>query len=148
MNRCNKLNAACCNCIVGRGAEFGPGLVFVHSTGIVINGRVRGGSDVTLYHQVTLGGERNEVPALGDGVLVGAGAKVIGRLRVGDGARVGANAVVVRDVPPLCTAVGVPARVVRRPADAGPAADRPSMPRPPRAAETVLPHLGSSTLAD
>src|SRR5580693_3823615 len=74
----NKLNVVCCNCIIGRGAEFGPGLVFVQSTGLVINGKVHGGSNVTLYHQVTLGGEQDRVPILGDDVLIGAGAKVIG----------------------------------------------------------------------
>jgi serine O-acetyltransferase len=61
----NKLNAVCCDCIIGRGAEFGPGLVFVQSTGLVINGRVRGGSNVTLYHQVTLGGGAGPGPRPG-----------------------------------------------------------------------------------
>ena len=110
----NKLNAVCCHCIIGRGAEFGPGFVLVHSTGVVINGRVRGGRDVFLEHQVTIGAERRQSPVLGDDVFLGAGAKVIGPVTVGDGARVGANAVVVHDVEPYCTVVGIPARVVRR----------------------------------
>jgi serine O-acetyltransferase len=109
----NRLNAVCCNCIIGRGAEFGPSFVLVHATGIVINGRVRGGSGVHLEHQVTIGAERRESPVLGDDVFVGAGAKVLGKVRVGAGARIGANAVVVHDVPPQATVVGVPARVVR-----------------------------------
>jgi serine O-acetyltransferase len=108
----NKLNAICCNCIIGRGAEFGPGLVFIQSTGLVINGRVRGGRDVTLYHQVTLGGEQDRVPILGNDVLIGAGAKVIGPVRIGDGARVAVNSAVFRDVPPGTTVMGVPARPV------------------------------------
>jgi serine O-acetyltransferase len=110
----NKLNAVCCNCIIGRGAEFGPGLVLIHATGVVINGSVRGGRGVHLEHQVTIGAERRQSPTLGDGVFVGAGAKVVGPVTLGDGCRVGANAVVVRDVPPHTTVVGIPARVVRR----------------------------------
>jgi serine O-acetyltransferase len=108
----NKLNAVCCGCIIGRGAEFGPGLVFVQSIGLVINGRVRGGSNVTLYHQVTLGGEQVRVPVLGDNVLIAAGAKVVGPVRIGDGATVGLNSAVFRNVPPNTTVIGVPAQPV------------------------------------
>lgn len=111
----NKLNAVLCNCIIGRGAEFGPRFVLVHSTGIVINGAVRGGQGVHLEHQVTLGAEGRQSPTLGDNVFVGAGAKVIGAVRVGDHARIGANAVVIADVPPHHSAVGVPARHVPHP---------------------------------
>jgi serine O-acetyltransferase len=110
----NKLNAICCNCIIGRGAEFGPGLVLLYGIGIVINGRVRGGSNVTLYHQVTLGGQQDRVPILGDNVMIGAGAKVIGPVRIGDGARVAANSVVYKaDVPPNTTVMGIPAQPIR-----------------------------------
>jgi serine O-acetyltransferase len=109
----NRINTFYCNCIIGRGAEFGPGFVLVHGTGIVINGDVRGGSNVKLEHQVTIGAERRQSPVLGDDVFVGAGAKVIGPVTIGTGARVGANAVVVKDVPPHATVVGIPARVVR-----------------------------------
>jgi serine O-acetyltransferase len=110
----NKLNAICCNCIIGRGAEFGPGFVLIHSSGIVINGAVRGGCGIHLEHQVTIGAEDRRCPVLGDGVFIGAGAKVIGAVKIGDGARIGANAVVIDDVPPHATAVGIPARVVAR----------------------------------
>lgn len=110
----NKLNAICCNCIIGRGAEFGEGLVLIHSTGIVINGEVRGGSRIYLEHQVTIGAEQRLSPILGSDVFIGAGAKIIGAVHIGDGARVGANAVVVDDVPPHSTVVGIPARVVNR----------------------------------
>jgi serine O-acetyltransferase len=110
----NRLNAICCNCIIGRGAEFGPGFVLIHATGVVINGDVAGGSDVMIEHQVTIGAERRQAPRLGSHVFVGAGAKILGSVSVGDHARVGANAVVVEDVPAYCTVVGVPARVVRR----------------------------------
>ena len=110
----NRVNTFYCNCVIGRGAEFGPGFVLVHGTGVVINGGVRGGSNVKLEHQVTIGAERRQSPVLGDDVFVGAGAKVIGPVAVGSGARVGANAVVVRDVPAHATVVGIPARVVRQ----------------------------------
>lgn len=110
----NKLNAVGCRCIIGRGAEFGPGFVLIHADGVVINGRVRGGRNVKLEHQVTIGADRRESPTLGDNVFVGAGAKIIGGVYVGDGTRIGANAVVLDDVPAYATAVGVPARVVQR----------------------------------
>ena len=110
-----KLNSQWNGCVIGRGAELGPGFVLLHSGGVVINGRVRGGADVRVEHQVTLGDDGSGgVPELGDGVYVGAGAKVIGPVRVGSGARVGANAVVVHDVEPHTTVVGIPARPVTR----------------------------------
>jgi serine O-acetyltransferase len=110
----NKVNTVFCNCIVGRGAEFGPRFVLVHATGVVINAGVRGGAGVKIEHQVTIGAEKRQAPVLGDDVFIGAGAKVIGAVRVGDRARVGANAVVVHDVPADSTVVGIPARVVRQ----------------------------------
>jgi serine O-acetyltransferase len=121
----NKLNAVCCNCIIGRGAEFGPRLVFIHATGIVINGKVRGGSDIYFEHQVTVGAERRESPILGNDLFIGAGAKVVGPVTVGDGARIGANAVVLRDVPPYTTVAGNPARPVARSRPQGHTTDRP-----------------------
>lgn len=109
----NRLNSAFCHCIIGRGADFGPGFVLVHANGVVINGDVRGGANIVIEHQVTIGAERRRSPQLGSDVFIGAGAKVIGSVIVGDGARIGANAVVVADVPAYCTVVGIPARVVR-----------------------------------
>jgi serine O-acetyltransferase len=109
----NKLNTFFSNCIIGRGAEFGPNFVLVHATGIVINGLVKGGSNIYIEHQVTIGGERGEAPTIGNDVYIGAGAKIIRPIVVGDGARIGANAVVVHDVPAYATVVGIPARVVR-----------------------------------
>ena len=74
------------------------------------------GDDCTLYHGVTLGGtswnKGKRHPTLGKGVVIGAGAKISGPILVGDGAKIGSNAVVVRDVPPGATAVGIPARIV------------------------------------
>jgi serine O-acetyltransferase len=110
----NKLNAIFCNCIIGRGAEFGPGFVLIHSTGVVINGRVQGQSNILIEHQVTIGADRRKSPLLGSDIFIGAGAKIIGLVTIGDGARIGANAVVVKDVPPHCTVVGIPAQIVRQ----------------------------------
>ena len=109
----NRLNSICCNCIIGRGAEFGPGFVLIHATGVVINGRVRGGENVLIEHQVTIGAERRQNPTIGSDVFIGAGAKVIGEINVGDHSRIGANAVVLDDVPAFATVAGIPARVVR-----------------------------------
>ncbi len=102
-------------CVIGRGAEFGPGFVLIHSNGVVINGAVKAGANVQVQHQVTIGNnERGEAPRLGNDIVIGAGAKVIGPVRIGDGARVGANAVVVHDVEPDTTVVGIPAKPVQR----------------------------------
>lgn len=109
----NKINTTLCNCIIGRGADFGPGFVLIHSTGVVINGRVRGGKNVLIEHQVTIGAEGRESPLIGDDVFIGAGAKIIGPVVIGTGARIGANAVVVHDVPDYATVIGIPAKVVR-----------------------------------
>ncbi len=109
----NRLNSVFCHCVIGRGADFGPGFVLVHANGVVINGEVRGGANIVIEHQVTIGAERRRSPQLGSDVFIGAGAKIIGSVTVGNGARIGANAVVVSDVPAHCTVVGIPARVVR-----------------------------------
>lgn len=109
----NRLNTMLCGCIIGRGAEFGPGFVLIHSLGVVINGNVRGGSNVKIEHQVTIGAEKRQSPVIGNDVFVGAGAKIIGPVRLGDGAKIGANAVVLTDIPAGATAVGIPAKVVR-----------------------------------
>lgn len=106
----NKLTSVVGGCIIGRGAEFGPGFVLIHSDGVVINGAVRGGSDVKIEHQVTIGAEKRQSPELGDGVFIGAGAKIVGAVKIGAGARVGANAVVLHDVEANTTVVGIPAR--------------------------------------
>lgn len=110
---CNKLNSVCGQCIIGRGAEFGPGFVLIHSQGVVINGAVQGGSNIYVEHQVTIGAERNQIPTLGSNIFIGAGAKIVGAVSIGDGARIGANAVVVDNVAPHTTVVGIPARAVR-----------------------------------
>ncbi len=99
------------------GATIGRRLVIDHGSGIVIGETAELGDDVLLYQGVTLGGTGKEHgkrhPTIGNNVLIGAGAKVLGPFTVGDNARVAAGAVVLSAVPPDSTAVGVPARVVR-----------------------------------
>ena len=99
------------------GATIGRRLVIDHGMGIVIGETAEIGDDVLLYQGVTLGGTGKDKgkrhPTLGNNVLVGSGAKVLGPFKVGDNARIAAGAVVLGEVPPGCTAVGVPARVVR-----------------------------------
>jgi serine O-acetyltransferase len=117
----NKLNSTFGNCVIGRGADFGPGFVLFHSNGVVINGKARGGSNIHLHHEVTIGdNEAGQCGVLGSNIHIGAGAKIIGPVTVGDGARIGANAVVVHDVPADTTVVGIPARPVKRRSDEAP----------------------------
>lgn len=114
----NKLNSMVGGAVIGRGAQFGPGFVLIHSDGVVINGAVKGGRNVKIEHQVTIGAERRQSPIIGDDVFIGAGAKIVGSVKIGDGARIGANAVVVHDVPAHTTVVGIPAKPVKRREDA------------------------------
>lgn len=99
-------------CVIGTRASFGDGLVLAHPIGIVINSSVRAGVNLVLESGVVLGDNRGRSPVIGDDVFVGSGAKVIGGVSIGSGARIGANAVVMHDVPPGATVVGIPARVV------------------------------------
>lgn len=104
-------------------ARIGRRLVIDHGDGVVIGETAEIGDDVLMYHQVTLGGTSlaggKRHPTIGDKVILGAGAKILGPIVVGEGARVGANAVVLSDVPPGQTVVGIPARPVdRKPAGA------------------------------
>ena len=100
------------------GADIGPGLFIDHGMGVVIGETSVIGRDVTLFQGVTLGGtgsrQGKRHPTLGDNVVVGAGAKILGNTSIGANVTVGANAVVVRDVPPDATVVGVPGRISRR----------------------------------
>ncbi|OBG22729.1 serine O-acetyltransferase [Mycobacterium sp. 852002-51057_SCH5723018] len=100
------------------GAVLGPGLFIDHATGVVIGETAEVGEDVTLYHGVTLGGSGTDTgkrhPTVGDRVTIGAGAKVLGAIKIGDDSRIGANAVVVKPVPPSSVVVGVPGQVISR----------------------------------
>jgi len=99
------------------GATIGRRLFIDHGSGVVIGETAELGNDVTLYHGVTLGGTSwshgKRHPTLGNGVVVGAGAKILGPISIGDGAKVGANSVVIKEVPAKRTVVGIPAKVVQ-----------------------------------
>ncbi|MFH1741280.1 MAG: serine O-acetyltransferase [bacterium] len=100
------------------GAQIGRGFFIDHGMGVVIGETAIVGNDCVLFQGVTLGGTGKETgkrhPTLGNNVMVSAGAKVLGNITVGDNCKIGAQAVVLRDVPPNCTVVGVPGRVVIR----------------------------------
>lgn len=98
------------------GARIGKGLFIDHGMGVVIGETAQVGDNVTIYHGVTLGGTGKEKgkrhPTVGDNVVIGAGAKILGPVYIGTGAKVGANAVVLKDVPCNSTAVGIPAKII------------------------------------
>lgn len=100
------------------GATIGKGLFIDHGTGVVIGETAEIGDNCTLYQGVTLGGTGKDTgkrhPTLGNNVMVGSGAKVLGPFKIGDNSKIASNAVVLEEIPPDCTAVGIPARVVRR----------------------------------
>lgn len=93
--------------------RIGGGLLLPHPNGVVINASVVIGPNCLIFHQVTLGSAHGGVPTIGGHVDIGAGAKVIGGVRLANHSKVGANAVVTIDVPEGATAVGIPARIVR-----------------------------------
>lgn len=99
------------------GATIGRRLFIDHALGVVIGETTEIGNDVTLYHGVTLGGttwnKEKRHPTLGNNVLVGSGAKILGAITLGNNSRIGANSVVVKDVPACCTVVGIPGRVIQ-----------------------------------
>ena len=100
------------------GAKIGKRLFIDHGMGVVIGETAEIGDDVTLYHGVTLGGtslnKGKRHPTLGNQIVVGAGAKILGAITIGEKSRIGANAVVVKDVPPNSVVVGVPGQIVLR----------------------------------
>jgi serine O-acetyltransferase len=105
------------------GARIGRRFFIDHGMGVVIGETALIGDDCTLYHGVTLGGtswaKGKRHPTLGKGVVVGAGAKILGPIEIGDGAKIGSNAVVVKPVPAGATAIGIPARIVESQETAG-----------------------------
>jgi serine O-acetyltransferase len=100
------------------GAEIGRGLFIDHGMGVVVGETAIIGNNVTLFQGVTLGGTGKETgkrhPTLGDSIVVGAGAKVLGNIMIGNNSYIGANAVVIKDVPPNTTVVGVPGHVTKQ----------------------------------
>lgn len=100
------------------GAQIGEGLFIDHGTGVVIGETAEIGNNVTIYQGVTLGGTGKEKgkrhPTVGNNVVISAGAKVLGNIKIGDNAKIGAGSVVLRDVPPNTTVVGIPGKIVIR----------------------------------
>ena len=100
------------------GAVIGKGFFIDHGSGVIIGETTIIGDNVTLYQGVTLGGTGKETgkrhPTLGDNVMVSAGAKIIGSFKIGENSNIGAGSVVIEEVPPNCTVVGVPGRIVKR----------------------------------
>ena len=103
-----------CGADIGLGASIGGGLLLPHPNGVVIHSDAIIGNNCMIMQQVTVGQLATAgAPKIGNAVYIGAGAKVLGAIRLGDHAAIGANAVVLMDVPSSCTAVGVPARLLR-----------------------------------
>jgi len=106
-------------------ARIGEGILIDHATSVVIGETAVVGNNVSLLHEVTLGGTGKESgdrhPKVADGVLIGAGAKVLGNVKIGEGSKVAASSVVLSDVPPHTTVAGVPAKPVGRPSTSQPA---------------------------
>src|ERR671915_977538 len=103
------------------GARIGPGLFIDHGMGVVIGETTQIGANCTLYQGVTLGGtswkKEKRHPTLGNHIVVGAGAKILGAISIGDHSKIGAGSVVVTEVPSHSTVVGIPGRVVQRSGD-------------------------------
>jgi serine O-acetyltransferase len=108
-------------------AQLGSGIMLDHATGLVIGQTAVVGNNVSILQSVTLGGTGKEHgdrhPKVGDGVLISAGAKILGNIKIGDGAKVGAGSVVLQEVPPHTTVAGVPAKVVGKPTSEQPSRD-------------------------
>lgn len=98
------------------GAKIGKGLFIDHGMGVVIGETAEIGDNVVMYHGVTLGGtgknKGKRHPTVGNNVTIGSGAKILGPITLGDNSKIGANAVVLKDIPANCTAVGIPAKIV------------------------------------
>lgn len=114
----SQVSARKTNIEIHPGAKIGRRFFIDHGTGVVIGETAEIGDDVTLYQGVTLGGTGKDVgkrhPTVGSGVMIGAGAKVLGPFRIGDNSNIAAGSVVLHEIPDNCTAVGTPARVIKR----------------------------------
>ena len=109
-----KLNAVVCGAVIGMGASFGKGFVILHSVGVVINTRVRGGANIYLESGVVIGETKRGCPVLGNNIFVGSGAKIVGDITIGDNVTIGANAVVNKSFPDNVVVGGVPAKLIRQ----------------------------------
>ena len=107
------------------GAQIGSGIMIDHASGLVIGETAIVGNDVSILHSVTLGGsgciKGSRHPTIGNGVMISAGAKILGNVMVGDGVKIGAGSLVLESVPPHVTVAGVPAKIVGAPREAAPA---------------------------
>ena len=124
------------------GAVIGEGFFIDHGNGVIIGETTKIGNNVTLYQGVTLGGTGKEQgkrhPTIGDNVMISAGAKVLGSFTIGDNSKIGAGSVVLKEVPPNSTVVGVPGRVVRRDNKALPREDMDQIHLPDPVLEDIL----------
>lgn len=100
------------NCVISSTAQIGRHLQFAHAVGIIIGNDVKIGDYCRIFQNVTLGQRDDKFPTVGNNVTIYAGAQVLGAIHIGDNATIGANAVVIKDVPANCVAVGVPARII------------------------------------
>ncbi len=113
IKRCDAFNNASMGTDLNQGAYFEERPTLPHGlNGIIIHMGARFGKNCTIYHQVTVGGVRFQRPSFGDNVIIGAGAKVLGGVKIGDNVKIGANTVVTKDVPSNCTVVGSPMRII------------------------------------
>ena len=96
--------------------EIGKGLHIPHPIGIVINGKAKIGNNCTIMQQVTIGNKLNDdkIPEIGNNVFIGAGAKIIGNIKIEDNVIIGANAVVTKSIPKNCIVAGIPAKIIRK----------------------------------
>lgn len=101
-------------CIIAPSAEIGENLKLPHPMGVIIGEGAKIGDNCTIYQQVTIGQKDDKYPTLGNNVIIYAGAKVVGNIKIGNNVVIGANAVVIKDVPDNCTAVGIPARILEK----------------------------------
>lgn len=108
-----KVNALVCGAVIGKSAQFGRGFVILHSVGVVINTRVKGGENIYLESGVVIGETKRGCPIMGNNIFVGSGAKIVGDITIGNNVTIGANAVVVKSVPDNVVVGGIPAKIIR-----------------------------------
>ncbi len=108
------LNKLLNHCVIGIKANFEPGFVLMHPTGVIINSKVRGGKNIVIESGVVIGDEKGKSPILEHDIFIGAGAKIIGDVQIGQHSKIGANAVVVKDVAAEDSVGGVPAKSLKK----------------------------------